>query len=50
MFQEDKSERLFEVSAVAEILKSLLALSYANLIVDFLISENPALSYIADLR
>ena len=37
--QVDKSETAFEVSIVAEILRSLISVDFANLIVDFLVAD-----------
>eukprot|EP00428_Durinskia_dybowskii_P060710 CAMPEP_0170382124 /NCGR_PEP_ID=MMETSP0117_2-20130122/14777_1 /TAXON_ID=400756 /ORGANISM="Durinskia baltica, Strain CSIRO CS-38" /LENGTH=1404 /DNA_ID=CAMNT_0010637745 /DNA_START=85 /DNA_END=4299 /DNA_ORIENTATION=+ len=48
--QDDRSERLFETSLAAEILKSMMSVSYANTITDFVLSENPALNSVCDLR
>lgn len=47
---DDCSERIFEASVAAEFVRSLLATSSANIVVDFLIAEHPALSCLADVR
>jgi hypothetical protein len=48
--QEDRSERLFETSLAAELVRSLLAANYANVLVDFLIAELPVLQSLCDQR
>eukprot|EP01039_Chlorochromonas_danica_P009647 gene9647-10666_t len=48
--QEDCSERIFEASIAGELTKSLLGIGYANVIADFLLAEQPALSFMADVR
>jgi hypothetical protein len=47
---DDCSERIFEASLGGEFVRSLVALSNANIVADFLLAENPTLSSLADVR
>jgi hypothetical protein len=47
---DDCSERIFEASITAEILKSCISLNNANVIVDFIIAMNGNLASLADQR
>lgn len=48
--QDDVNERIFEASLVGEIVKSLLAITYADVITDFIMAEHGAPSCCADPR
>lgn len=48
--QDDSNERIFEASIAAEVLKSIIAVSSATIIADFLLAEHKSLFYIADPR
>jgi hypothetical protein len=48
--QDDRSERLFEVSLAAELIKSHLSTTYATIITDILLAGHQSLQRFADTR
>jgi hypothetical protein len=48
--QEDRSERLFETSVAAELLRSMLSVNYANTVTDFILAEHPVLHTLCDFK
>ncbi len=48
--QDDRNERLFEVSLAAELFQSYIVLAHANLLADFVLSDHDDLSYLATAR
>jgi hypothetical protein len=48
--QEDRSERLFETSVAAELLRSILSVNYANTVTDFILAERPVLHTLCDFK
>ena len=47
---EDSSERVFEASITAEMVKSAISVSYANTVTDFLLADYITLQHLADPR
>ena len=50
LIQEDRSERLFEASIAAELLRSVLSVNFADTLTDFILSEHEELSGLCDQR
>lgn len=48
--EDDSNERIFEASITAELLRSLIAIDYADIITDFVMSEYTSLTYCGDPR
>lgn len=48
--EDDSSERAFEASLTAEILRSLLSVEFANIIADFIFAEHSDSPYLGDAR
>lgn len=48
--QDDCSERMFETSLAGELAKTVMAISFANVVTDFLLANTPSYADHADLR
>ena len=48
--EDDSNERIFEASIAAELLRSLIAVDYADVITDFIMSEYANMTYCGDPR
>ena len=47
---DDSNERIFEVSAAAEILRSIISVSFAGVVADFIMAEHETLWAVVDPR
>ena len=47
---DDSNERIFEVSAAAEILRSIISVSFAGVVADFVMAEHETLWSVVDPR